>query len=174
MAISGPRSVTCSKRIMRYTVLVVLVFTTAVGARGQQDSTVEWKLLLQDLEHRLADLPAENSSALDSWRADANDLRASLVNFAAVHPEIQIDIPESLPERAPVEALKKQLDMLATAVDQVIKQSPGSPFHLGTVNVVVSAEASTPALVSDSIDHTEIDEHDFFNIAKAFDYLPGV
>jgi len=53
------------------------VLTTAVGAWAQQDSTVEWKLSLQDLEHRLADLSAENTSAIEAWRADANDLPGS-------------------------------------------------------------------------------------------------
>ena len=98
----------------------------------------------------------------------------SLTTFASAHPEMQVEIPESLPERPPVATLKPQLEKLSAAVDQVIKQSPASPFHLGTVNVVVTAENSTPALVSDNIDHTQIYQHNFLNIAKAFDYLPGV
>jgi hypothetical protein len=87
---------------------------------------------------------------------------------------MEITVPEGLSEKAGAEALARQLDGLTSAVDQIIKQSPGSPFHLGTVNVVVSTDASTPSLVSDSIGHTEINQHNFLNIAKAFDYLAGV
>jgi iron complex outermembrane recepter protein len=174
MARSRSHSVVSIHGIVRNVVLVLFVLVGPVGVSAQQDSTVEWKLSLQDLGHRLADLSSENTGGVEVWRADAEDLRSSLVSFAASHPEMQIEVPESLSEKPPVEALKQQLDKLTTAVDQIIRQSPGSPFHLGTVNVVVSAEASTPALVSDSIDHTEIDQHNFLNIAKAFDYLPGV
>ena len=127
------------KSIIRSVVLVIFVLIGSVSAFAQQDSTVEWKTTLQDLEHRLAGLSGGNASGIEDWRTDAEELRASLASFAAVHPEMQIETPESLPEKPTVEALKQQLDKLTTAVDQVIKQSPGSPFHLGTVNVVVSA-----------------------------------
>jgi hypothetical protein len=155
-------------------VLVVFVLIAPVSTFAQQDSTVEWKLSLQDLERRLAGVSNENAADVEAWRVDAEDLRASLASFAAAHADMRIEVPESLPENSTTEAFKDQLDRLTTAVDLVIKQSPGSPFHLGTVNVVVSAENSTPALVADSIDQTSIDQHDFLNIAKAFDYLPGV
>jgi outer membrane receptor protein involved in Fe transport len=155
-------------------VLVVFVLIAPVSAFAQQESTVEWKLSLQDLERRLAGVSNENAADVEAWRADAEDLRAPLATFATAHPDMRIEVPESLPENSTTEAFKDQLDRLTTAVDQIIKQSPGSPFHLGTVNVVVSAENSTPALAADSIDQTSIDQHDFLNIAKAFDYLPGV
>jgi len=162
------------KRMACSVVLVVFALLSSVNTFAQQDSTVEWKLSLQDLEHRLASLSAGNTAGIEMWRADAENLRTDLASFAATHSDIQIDVPDALPGIPVVEALKPQLDRLTAAVDQVIKQSPGSPFHLGSVNVVVSAPDATPALVSDSIDHTEIDEHNFLNIAKAFDYLPGV
>jgi outer membrane receptor protein involved in Fe transport len=161
-------------RIVRNVVLAVLVLIGAVSVSAQQDSTAEWKLSLQDLDHRLPSLSDENSPSVEAWRADAEELRASLVSFAAAHQGMQVDIPESLPNRPSADARKQQLDKLTTAVDQIIKQSPGSSFHLGTVNVVVSAPSVPPAPVSDSIDQREIAQHDFLNIAKALDYLPGV
>src|SRR5215475_10719177 len=140
----------------------------------QQDTTVEWKLTLQDLGQRLKGISKENSSGVESWRNDAEGLRGALASFASEHPEMQIAVPDRLPEKPVEEDMAQQLNKLTAAVDQVIKLNPGSPFHLGTETVLVSAEASTPTLVSDSIDHTEIATHDFLNIAKAFDYLPGV
>src|SRR5215475_10927991 len=140
----------------------------------QQDTTVEWKLTLQDLGQRLKGISKENSSGVESWRNDAEGLRGALASFASEHPEMQIVVPDRLSEKPVEEDMARQLNELTAAVDQVIKLNPGSPFHLGTMNVVVSAESATPALVSDSIDHAEIDQHDFLNIAKAFDYLAGV
>src|SRR5215813_13411157 len=140
----------------------------------QQDSTVEWKLTLQDLGQRLTGISKENSAGVESWRNDAEGLRGVLASFASEHPEMQIAVPDRLSEKPAEEDMVQQLNKLTAAVDQVIKLNPGSPFHLGTETVLVSAEASAPPLVSDSIDHTEIVTHDFLNIAKAFDYLPGV
>jgi iron complex outermembrane receptor protein len=154
---------------------VLLLLFVSVSAIGQQqDSTVEWKLTVQDLEHRLIGLSRENPAGIDAWHVDADGLRDAVASFASGHPEIQIVVPDRLPEKPGVEELAQQLNTLTAVVDRIINVIPGSPFHLGTETVVVSAEASAPALVFDSIDHAEIDQHDFVNIAKAFDYLPGV
>src|SRR5215467_1559979 len=151
-----------------------LVLNSAEILALQQDSTVEWKLTLQDLAHRLTGLSGENEAALEAWQVDAEGLRAALSSFVAEHPGMEIAVPSPLPEKPGMQELTNQLNLLTAAVDEVIKANPGSPFHLGTEIVVVSAESSVPALVSDRIDHAEINEHDFLNIAKAFDYLPGV
>src|SRR5262249_20181892 len=160
-------------RIESIAVVALALLSCANMFARQQDSTVEWKVTLQDLAHRLVGLASEDSAELESWRVDAEGLRTAIRSFAAEHPSMEIAVPGALPDKAGAQTLARQLDGLTSAVDQIIKQSPGSPFHLGTVNVVVSTEASTPSLVSDSIGHTEINQHNFLNIAKAFDYLAG-
>src|SRR5215475_13229117 len=140
----------------------------------QQDSTVEWKLTLQDLGQRLTGISKENSAGVESWRNDAEGLRGALASFASEHPEMQIAVPDRLSEKPVEEDMARQLNELTAAVDQVIKLNPGSPFNLGTETLVLTAYVSDPALVSVSIVYTEIAAHDFLNIAKAFDYLPGV
>src|SRR5215471_1501040 len=99
---------------------------------GQQDSTVEWKLTLQDLGQRLTGISKENSSGVESWRNDAEGLRGALASFASEHPEMQIAVPDRLSEKPVEEDMAQQLNKLTAAVDQVIKLNPGSPFHLGT------------------------------------------
>ena len=126
--------------IVRNILFFVLVLIVPSYVFAQQDSTVEWKLSLQNLGHRLASLSAGDASGMAAWRADAEELRSSLNSFAESHTEMQIEIPESLPEKPAIEELQPQLSKLTAAVDQVIQQSPGSPFHLGTVSVTVSAE----------------------------------
>jgi hypothetical protein len=164
-------------RIIDFVSIASIVLFLAGSANmfaRQQDSTVEWKLTLQDLGQRLTSISKENSAGVESWRYDAEGLRGALASYASEHPEMQVAVPDRLSEKPAEEDMAQQLNKLTAAVDQVIKLNPGSPFHLGTETVVVSAEASAPALVSDSIDHTEIAAHDFLNIAKAFDYLPRV
>ena len=160
--------------LLRNIVLVALIAGAAAGASAQQDSTIEWRLSLRDLGRRLPALSDDNTTAVAAWRADAEALRASLAFFAAAHADTRLDLPVALAETPAAAALQPHLDKLTAAVDEIIRQSPSSPFHLGNVTVSVSAPASTPSLVSDSIDHAEIEEHNFLSIAKAFDYLPGV
>jgi iron complex outermembrane receptor protein len=59
-------------------------------------------------------------------------------------------------------------------VDELIRESPDSPFHLGAVEVDVSAVAAAPSPITASIDQTEIRNLDLVNAARALDYLPGV
>jgi iron complex outermembrane receptor protein len=156
---------------IRKSVLVLSLLLPAT-AFAQQDSTVEWRLSLQDLARRLAGV--SNGDAAEAWRADAEALRSSLAFFAAGHADIRIAVPDPLPEKPSVDAFQPQLDKLTAAVDEVIRQSPTSPFHLGSVAVTVSAPSSAPSLVSDRIGEAEIEQHNFLNIARAFDYMPGV
>ena len=85
-------------RIIRHIVIVAFVLTGAVRLFAEQDSTVQWKLSVQDLDRRLAALSPDNVSDIQAWRTDAEDLRTSLASFAAAYPEMQIEIPEPLPE----------------------------------------------------------------------------
>src|SRR6202049_3753756 len=137
-------------------------------------STMTWKESLADLERRLPGLPAEGGTAIDAWRSDAEALRSSIVSLAASNTGSQFHLPEPLPEHPSSQALAQQLNALKSAVDEIVKQSPDSPFNLGRVEVTVSAIAAGPSPVADSIDQTEIRNLDLVNVAKALDYLPGV
>jgi iron complex outermembrane receptor protein len=151
--------------------LLALFLFLSIGAGSliaQRDLTVEWKASLLDLERRLGGLPGEG------WRSDVEALRSSMVSFAASHPEIVLHLPEPLAEKSSREALTRQLGQLKTAVDEVIKQTPGSPFNLGRVELTVSATISAPSPVAGSIDQTDIRNLNLVNVAKALDYLPGV
>ena len=152
--------------------LPLLLFAHTLIA--QQDTTVEWKSSLTDLEQRLAGLPPEGGPAAESWRDDAEALRISIATFAASHPEMRLDPPRPLAEGSPREAFTQQLDQLTAVVDEAIKQTPGSPFNLGRVEVTVSASGPPPSPVVASIDQTDMRDLNLVNAAKALDYLPGV
>jgi iron complex outermembrane recepter protein len=160
-------------RMFRTAALILLTLVLPLSAFAQQDSTVEWRVTLQELETRLADLSAGSTSAIQAWRTEAEDLRSALAVYSARHQEMQISIPDALPAAPGIDALRAQLDKLNAAVDEVIRQSPTSPFHLGE-SVSVTVAVSTPTLVSNTIKQEEVEQHSFTNIAQAMDYMPGV
>src|SRR5579872_1840312 len=139
---------------------------------AQQDQTVQWKQSLQDLEHRLAALPAQTGSG--GLRSDAEALRSALADFAATHPEMKLQVPEALPESPTHDAMAHQLEQLNAAVNQVVQHTPGTPFDLGHVEVNVTAAVVEQSPVTVGIDQTEISNLYLVNAAKALDYLPGV
>ena len=102
-----------------------LLFLLACAAfAAAQESTVDWKVSLADLEQ-------QSPGGSDAWRAQEEALRSSIGAFAAEHPQYQIHVPDALASGASGDALKTQLDALKTAVNEVIRQTPGTPFNLG-------------------------------------------
>jgi iron complex outermembrane recepter protein len=160
-------------RILRTAAIVLLTLVVPLSAFAQQDSTIEWRVTLQDLASRLADLSAGNTSGIQAWRTEAEELRSAVAIFAAGHQEMQIAAPDALPAAPSIDALRPQMDKLNAVVDEVIRQSPNSPFHLGE-SVSVAVAASTPTLVSTSISQVEVEQHLLTRVSQAFDYMPGV
>ncbi len=70
--------------------------------------------------------------------------------------------------------MTQQLNELNAAVTQVVRQTPGTPFNLGEINVNVTAAASEASPVTVGIDQNQIANLNLTNAAKALDYLPGV
>src|SRR5580692_7688281 len=101
--------------------VVVCALISAFAVLAQQDSTVQWKTTLQDLEHRLTGLPSEGAP-VEAWRSDAEGLRADIVSFADDNPGLKLQLPEALPASPDRPALTKQLDALNAVVNQVIQQ----------------------------------------------------
>jgi iron complex outermembrane receptor protein len=154
-----------------------VIFCSLIGAVtlvAQQDLTVQWKATLQDLEHRVAGLPTDGGSAVAAWREDAESLRAAVAAFATANPAMKLEVPDALPETPSHQALTQQLDQLNAAVTQVIKQTPGTPFNLGQVQVTVTATAEETSPVTVGIDQSQMANLNLYNAAQALDYLPGV
>ncbi|MBV8820559.1 MAG: TonB-dependent receptor, partial [Acidobacteriaceae bacterium] len=148
------------------------VLLAVAGTGLAQDTTVEWKATLSDLERRLAALPAQGA-AVEAWRSDAEALRSSIAAGTSSFGG-DMNLPGALPAQPSHAELEQQLRALSAAVEQLIRRNPSSPFNLGTVQVTVSATAPATSPVTASIDQTEIRNLDLVNAAKALDYLPGV
>ncbi|HWW85534.1 MAG TPA: hypothetical protein VNZ26_18185, partial [Vicinamibacterales bacterium] len=97
-------------RFVRTLALVGCVVAGSINAQAQQDSTVEWRLSLQDLERRLATVSDADRPAVDAWRRDAEALRSSLTFFVAAHADIHVKLPPTLPGDPSVSLLEPQLE----------------------------------------------------------------
>jgi iron complex outermembrane receptor protein len=64
--------------------------------------------------------------------------------------------------------------LVQDAIGTILNADPNHPFHLGTVNVNVTAQDTQVSALSDVITQTEFAEHNEFNAASAMEYLPGV
>jgi iron complex outermembrane recepter protein len=161
------------KQAVRGSLSILLLLICTAASLAAQEATVAWRTFLADLEHRLANVRsgAETSA---SWRSDAEALRSSIAEFTASHPDSKAQLPEPLPEQASSQALEHQLNALKAAVDEIIKESPGSPFNLGRVEVSVTASVAETSPVTVGIGQTEIANLNLVNAAQALDYLPGV
>src|SRR5580704_9365367 len=102
--------------------IIVFCFAGAVSLMAQQDLTVQWKASLEDLEQRLAGLPADGGAAAAGWRADAEALRTSMSSFASSNTAIKLQVPDALPESANRQAMTQQLSQLNDAASEVIRR----------------------------------------------------
>lgn len=154
--------------------MIVFAFAETGVLLAQQDPTVQWKTALQDLQQRIESLPSGVGPEVESWTADAESLRASIATFVATNPTLKVQVPQALLQTASRQDLEQQLKLLNDAVNEVVRQMPGTPFNLGEVYVTVSANAVEPSPVTTGIDQTQISDLNLVNAAKALDYLPGV
>jgi iron complex outermembrane receptor protein len=161
-------------RLLSRACVLLAWFAAASVMFAQQDMTAEWKASVIDLERRMLGRTNADGSAVEEWRADAEALRLSLVLFAESHSDIPLHLPPPLDERPSQDARRQQLGQLSAAIDEIIRNTPGSPFNLGRVEVTVSTTTTAPSPVTDNIDQSLVRDLDLTTAAKALDYLPGV
>ncbi|PWT86600.1 MAG: hypothetical protein C5B56_12195 [Proteobacteria bacterium] len=141
---------------------VTLLFFTG-ACRAQADRPLEW----------LQQLGALTTRSPEST-ATVRHIRRQLQDWIALHPGSSAELPEA-PEPPWTESqAKTQIEELKSAIVALLQSDPNHPFQLGltVVNVTDSAAALSP--VFDSMDQTEIRNHDALTVSDAIEYLPGV
>jgi len=134
---------------------------------GQAEKPLTW---LQDLNY----LESISKGDIVAQQNTVADIRVEVQRWIDLHPNAGVTLPEAPARPWNAEQTANQIQALHQTVELVIKQDPDHPFHLGVVNVNVNAAVSAVSPLSDSIDQTEIAEHNEVNAALAMESLPGV
>jgi iron complex outermembrane receptor protein len=139
----------------------------AVAAPGQADRPATWS---QDLDYLKGLSPADAVSQQDAIVR----IRTEVESWLKAHPESKISLAAA-PTRPWNQAqTAAQIHLLHDAVASIMQEDPSHPFHLGAVQVNVTASVSELSPLSDSIDQTEMAKRNEVNAALAMENLPGV
>jgi iron complex outermembrane receptor protein len=155
-----------NKRLLSFG-LCASMAVTAATAFAQTEHPQTWEqdtAYLQQLAP--ADAAAQQSTILE--------IRSNVALWITAHPDSKIQLAPlpALPLTADqAEAEVKELDQV---ILEVIKLDPTHPFHLGTVQVNVTASVSQLSPLADSINDIEMAKNNEVNAALAMENMPGV
>jgi iron complex outermembrane receptor protein len=145
----------------------VLIALLVIAAQGQADRPVTWE---QDLNYLAGLAPADAVAQQDAIAR----VRTEVEGWLKLHPESKISLAAA-PSRPWDQAQTlAQIHLLHDAVASIMQADPSHPFHLGAVQVNVTASVSELSTLSDSIDQTEMAKRNEVNAALAMENLPGV
>jgi iron complex outermembrane receptor protein len=115
-----------------------------------------------------------SSLSLQEQQDSVMTIRHQVEDWLKAHPDSAITLPAApaLPWSAAQST--EQVSVLREAVENIIRENPDRPFHLGAVSVNVTSAASTLGLSTDSISQAEISSQHATTVAKALEFLPGV
>ena len=140
---------------------------TAATAFAQTEHPQTWE---QDIAYLQQLAPADAAAQ----QGTILEIRSNVALWITAHSESKIQLAPlpALPLTADqAEAEVKELDQV---ILEVVKLDPAHPFHLGTVQVNVTAPVSQLSPLSDSIDQLEMAKQNEVNAAQAMENLPGV
>ena len=147
--------------------LCLLFVALSAPVIAQAERPLTWQQDLNYLANAASVEPAELSRTLTT-------IRIEVEAWLKLHPDARINLPPALFEGASAEQLHSQARALQQVVENIVKQDPNRPFHLGVAEVNVNATVSELSPIADSIDQAEMSKHNELNAASALEYLPGV
>jgi iron complex outermembrane receptor protein len=156
----------CIKHLL-YLGLCAAIAASSAAAFAQTGHPQTWA---QDIAYMESLPPAEAASQ----QSTILQIRAEVELWIKIHPESKLSLAPlpKLPLSADQAAYQvKELDRV---IAEIIKLDPTHPFHLGAVQVNVTASVSALSPQADSIDDTEMAKQNEVNAAQAMENLPGV
>lgn len=129
---------------------------------AQTSRPLTWHQDLQYLQGLSPEEAAAHQSAIQRIRTDVE-------NWIEAHPASNVQL-----EKTTTMDVSGQIKALSIAVAVIMKLDPAHPFHLGVTEIEVSTTVSPLSPVADSIDQSEIREHNVVSVTRAIEYLPGV
>lgn len=152
-----------------WAVLLLVVSTAAVG--GQENRWVVWITSLQSLETALSG--GGDADTLGMVRQRLHTLRAEIAASLSSDPDLGYD-PAPLPARfGSAEEAIEAVTALRTVVEEAARRRPDGPFHLGRVEVNVSASA--PQIpTAHSVERSDFLRHNLIRTPAALQRISGV
>jgi iron complex outermembrane receptor protein len=155
-----------------------------VGPADAEEAPVEWDRTLARLESELPRLDERDSSSLARFALEIVSLAQDVEAWIAAHPEIDLPSAAAPPLAASrsdtvgVEALAVALARLKARISTVRASAGDSPlarpFHLGVVEVTVTADVAARASAVTVLDADQLWRHDRRVVASALDLATGV
>ena len=147
---------------------VLALCTVSAPLLAQVERPLTWS---EDL--RYLDSASNISSA--EQRTAVIRIRAEVEKWLKLHPDSKI-VLKPAPAEQPWSAAETgdQVRFLRETVEEILREDPSRPFHLGVEQVTVEGSASTLSPVAGSIDLAEIQSRNDVNVTKAIEDLSGV
>jgi len=146
--------------------LVFLLLLPLVSFSQKLDNAIEWLTRLQAMEARLNRISAHSPAELSRLAADLRTLRLEMETSG------EPSLPEPAKDAEPG-SLLAAVRGLRAALEAQQRQKPGSSFHLGRVEVNISAEV--PQLsTAETLDESEYRRRNLRTLPEALNLVPGV
>ena len=84
MKIPGPLTAFFGATFRTLSLFILVALASAAVHAQQEDSTVEWKLTLKDLDQQLTGISPEEARAIAAWRFDAESLRRCSGHYSKI------------------------------------------------------------------------------------------
>lgn len=149
-------------------VLPFLLFCASGVLFAQQDGPViDWLTRLQAIQASLNRMPDDAAAAdLNRLAADFRDVRREVQSYGSVA------LPEPVAERGR-SALLSEVTALRAALEEQQRRKPGSAFHLGRIEVNVTAQVPQLGTAA-TLDESQYRERNLRLIPDSLNLVPGV
>ena len=156
---------------MRHFLLALALSFSVLPSFAQQgDPAIDWLTRLQAMQATLNRLPGSAVGEVGRLAADLRTLRREIESQPNATGRLTLPEPATEPSR---NSLLSEIAGVRAAIENQQRQKPGSAFHLGRIEVNVSA--GIPQLgTAETLDESEYRERDLRLIPEALNLIPGV
>jgi iron complex outermembrane recepter protein len=153
--------------IKRTAILLFALILTVSVSQGQTKQILTWRDNLEVIKK------VSNEQLLEQREAVAQ-IRTGIEFWLKLHPGTGIQLKSVPAQPWNAGQISEQVIQLREAIDAILKEDLQRSFELGMTEVAVTAQSSPLSPVTDSVDHSDIENFHSTNVAQALNYLPGV
>lgn len=147
----------------------LLTISLGLSLAQPSDRMIDWLTRLQAIQGNLTSPAGATEATLSRAESDLRTLRREL----EVDPEMQkVELPPAAASRNPT-ALLEEASALRAALEERLRQKPGTAFHLARVEVNVTAKVEQLSTAA-TLDESDYRRRNLRTVANALNLIPGV